>query len=248
MDSTRYDVFLSHATEDKPVARRLYDRLTAAGLRIWFDERVLMLGEGVRAGIDQGLSRSAHGLLLLTPTFFAKTWTKAELDALVAADTVGTKVLPVLHDMTIDDLRRVSPIMAGKVALSTADGLDAVCASVLAACRPGASLPARAHATPSQVTVTRSQGPFYTRLEAVFWLDFKHRLAYERKDRFIAGGDVTLRADDEEVFRANLWQAAVGHTRAEFTLEGLPCDLTIVGLGVGMRVTVRVNGQRLMRF
>ena len=37
-----YDLFLSHAREDKDgIARPLYEALTAAGISVWFDEAVL---------------------------------------------------------------------------------------------------------------------------------------------------------------------------------------------------------------
>jgi hypothetical protein len=57
-----WDVFVSHAGEDKAdVARLLTDALTAAGLRVWLDENELQLGDSNRAKIDHGLAHSRSG-------------------------------------------------------------------------------------------------------------------------------------------------------------------------------------------
>jgi hypothetical protein len=37
-DDFKYDVFLSHSSQDKAVVRPLAERLRADGLRVWFDE------------------------------------------------------------------------------------------------------------------------------------------------------------------------------------------------------------------
>ena len=52
----RFDIFLSHASEDKETfARPLAEQLQAAGLRVWFDEFTLTVGDGLRRSIDRGL-------------------------------------------------------------------------------------------------------------------------------------------------------------------------------------------------
>jgi len=37
----QFDVFLSHNQADKPRVRQLAERLRAAGLHVWFEERVI---------------------------------------------------------------------------------------------------------------------------------------------------------------------------------------------------------------
>ena len=45
-----WDVFISHASEDKDnVARPLAQALRAEGYRVWFDEFTLTVGDGLRA-------------------------------------------------------------------------------------------------------------------------------------------------------------------------------------------------------
>jgi len=51
-----YDVFISHASEDKEaVARPLARHLQELGLRVWIDECELTLGDSLRRKIDAGL-------------------------------------------------------------------------------------------------------------------------------------------------------------------------------------------------
>jgi hypothetical protein len=55
----QWDVFISHATEDKDeVARPLAQALHNAGLRVWLDENELQLGDSLRAKIDHGLANA----------------------------------------------------------------------------------------------------------------------------------------------------------------------------------------------
>ena len=42
-----FDVFISHATEDKDFAGPLAHELRSAGLRVWFDEFELGLGDSL---------------------------------------------------------------------------------------------------------------------------------------------------------------------------------------------------------
>jgi hypothetical protein len=50
-----WDAFISHASEDKDqIARPLYLQLQELGLRIWFDEFTLTVGDSLRRSIDKG--------------------------------------------------------------------------------------------------------------------------------------------------------------------------------------------------
>lgn len=100
-----YDVFISHASEDKKdVARPLADALTQAHLRVWLDAQELTLGDSLPQKIDEGLRRSRFGVVILSRHFFSKSWPRAELDALVARQMREKTILPVLHGLAQDDL------------------------------------------------------------------------------------------------------------------------------------------------
>jgi TIR domain len=57
-----YDVFISHAFEDKAdVARPLAQLLERSGLRVWFDEAELTPGNSLSSAIDAGLATPDMG-------------------------------------------------------------------------------------------------------------------------------------------------------------------------------------------
>lgn len=125
----RFDLFLSHASEDKEeIARPLYNALTAAGVSVWFDEAVLDLGDSLRQKIDEGLSRCRYGVVILSPTFFSKQWPQRELDGLVARETAsGEKaILPIWHDVDQNAVAAYSPTLADRVAAFSTQGVDAL--------------------------------------------------------------------------------------------------------------------------
>ncbi len=65
-----WDLFISHASEDKDeIARPLADQLVEAGLKVWFDEYELTVGDSLRRSIDQGLAQSRFGVVILKRTF-----------------------------------------------------------------------------------------------------------------------------------------------------------------------------------
>jgi hypothetical protein len=117
-----WDVFISHATEDKDVlARPLAGELRSLGVRVWIDEQELKIGDSLRRKIDQGLRQSKFGVVILSKAFFGKEWPQKELDALVAREGSGEKViLPVWHDVTFAEVQQRSLLLADrKAALSS---------------------------------------------------------------------------------------------------------------------------------
>jgi hypothetical protein len=116
-----YDVFISHATEDKEgVVRPLAHALNSGGLKVWYDEFELRIGDSLRRKIDSGLARSRFGIVVLSRAFFRKGWTNYELDGLVTLAISGEQVLlPIWHEITKQELLDFSPSLADKVARST---------------------------------------------------------------------------------------------------------------------------------
>ena len=137
-DHREFDVFISHASEDKddivrPLAHALRDR----GLSVWYDEFVLKIGDSLRRRIDEGIGRSRFGLVVFSGPFFAKGWPQHELDGLVTMSVDGRQVLlPIWHKITKDEVVAASPSLADKVALRTADyGVDEIADEVAAVIR-----------------------------------------------------------------------------------------------------------------
>lgn len=116
-----YDVFISHASEDKEeIVRPLADALEAAGVSVFYDDFELRIGNSLRRTIDKGLANSRFGVVVLSENFFRKGWPKYELDGLVTKGIDGDQViLPIWHNISKAQVMTESPSLADKLARST---------------------------------------------------------------------------------------------------------------------------------
>lgn len=132
-----WDVFISHASEDKRVvAEPLFSALESAGLSIWYDRVELRLGDSLRNRIDDGLAHSRFGVVVLSPAFFAKHWPQQELNGLAQREVDGKKVLlPVWYNITAEEVRSHSPLLADRVAVGWTEGIEAVVAQIIGVVR-----------------------------------------------------------------------------------------------------------------
>ena len=128
----KWDIFVSHAYEDKVFARALADALSLRDLSVWFDEFELKVGDSLRRSIDSGLSESRFGIVILSPDFFAKEWTKKELDALTSRESEGEKIiLPIWHNISAQEIRKYSPMLADRFAIDSAVGIEKIVEGLL---------------------------------------------------------------------------------------------------------------------
>lgn len=133
-------MFVCHASEDKDeIARPLAHALRDAGFAVWYDEFALKLGDSLRRSIERGIVTAQHGIVILSPHFFAKNWPQAELDGLFAINIAsGNSIIPVWHGIDQADVLRKSPLLADRIASKTADGLDRVVTQILDTIEPNA--------------------------------------------------------------------------------------------------------------
>lgn len=107
-------------------------------MKVWFDTFTLTVGDSLRRSIDRGLAQSRFGIVVLSEAFFQKQWPQLELDGLVARESAGVKViLPVWHKIEESRVRNYSPMLADRVAVSSARGLDYVVQQLLQVIKPG---------------------------------------------------------------------------------------------------------------
>jgi TIR domain len=124
-----YDVFVSHASEDKEtIARPLAEALAQGGWSVWLDELELTVGDSLSGRIDAGLANARFGVVILSPAFFSKPWPQRELAGLAAREIdSGSKViLPVWHDVDHQFIVQHSPVLADRLGVRTNVGIAAV--------------------------------------------------------------------------------------------------------------------------
>jgi TIR domain len=124
----RWDLFISHAAEDKQdAAIPLIEALERAGMTVWFDAYELKIGDSLREKIDSGLGACQYGVIILSPNFIAKQWPRRELNALFALEEDGRpRILPVWHNLDRTALVSYSPILADRIAGNTGQGFNSL--------------------------------------------------------------------------------------------------------------------------
>ncbi|AYG08878.1 TIR domain-containing protein [Pseudomonas fluorescens] len=127
------DVFLCHAWDDRHgPAKELHELLVAAGVKVWFSERDLGLGVPMMRTIDKGLANSRIGLVLVTPALLTRLPKESVADKELSALLAGNQLVPIVHNTTYEALRNVSPLLASRSGLDTAEDSMAVVAAKIA--------------------------------------------------------------------------------------------------------------------
>lgn len=94
MEDKKYDLFISHASEDKDeIVRPMATILERLSVRVWYDEFSLQLGDSLTASIDKGLRLSRYGLLVLSKAFIGKNWPDYEYRSLLTRQIDGESVI-----------------------------------------------------------------------------------------------------------------------------------------------------------
>lgn len=116
------DVFLCHAWDDRQgVAKELHELLVAAGVKVWFSEKDLGLGVPMMRAIDKGLANSRIGLVLVTPALLERLPKEGVADKELSVLLAGNQLVPIVHKTTYAALRNVSPMLASRSGLDTAE-------------------------------------------------------------------------------------------------------------------------------
>lgn len=132
LDPREYDTFLSYARLDgEEVATELRDELEKRSVAVWFDSVAIQPGKSQALQMDRGLQRARSGIALLTPAYLAgRFWTERELGALLGKSTL----IPVLHNVTFDDVKEYSGILPDLAGFTTAnDSIEEIADKIAAA-------------------------------------------------------------------------------------------------------------------
>jgi hypothetical protein len=128
------DAFLCHAWDDRlGIAKDLVDLLVARGATVWFSENDVGLGKPLLRAIDKGLANSRIGIVLVTPALISRIKGEGSIADLELSTLLRRNVLvPVVHDTSYEALQAVSPMLASRSGLNTAEDSMAVVADKLA--------------------------------------------------------------------------------------------------------------------
>lgn len=76
-----YQVFISHATADKWIARTICEKIEAVGATTFRDDRDIEGGDDIPEEIRRQIKRSKEILVLLTPQSIGRQWVILEVGA-----------------------------------------------------------------------------------------------------------------------------------------------------------------------
>ncbi|MEO8403675.1 MAG: TIR domain-containing protein [Chitinophagaceae bacterium] len=189
-----WDVFISHASEDKDdIVFPLANALKECGVSVWLDSQQLEIGDSLRQKIDEGLSKSRFGIVIMSESFFKKLWTSKELDGLTARERNGFKViLPVWHKVTGEEIAKFSPLLAGILAAQSHQGVNKIAKDI-------ALVVSKEKRTSSYKTANKNEADSENKNHyANFELEFGNAVGFYKSSQFESAFSIF-----EEVFRQN---------------------------------------------
>jgi internalin A len=99
----KWDVFLCHASADKPIIRKIAHDLKERGIQYWLDEEKIDPGDNFIDKITDALQRSRNILPCISKNQLTSGWSKAEYQNILVRMIGGTshqRIIPVILDET----------------------------------------------------------------------------------------------------------------------------------------------------
>ena len=119
-----YDIFISYANKDKAeLIEDLYQSLNKLGVSIFYDKESLEWGDNWKDWILKGTKKAEFAIIVISENFFDREWTERELaEFLNRQNRNGQKlILPILHNITVDQLKEKYPSIADIQAIDSSD-------------------------------------------------------------------------------------------------------------------------------
>jgi RNA-directed DNA polymerase len=157
-----YDVFVSHASEDKEeVARPIFEACAKLGLKVFLDEAHIGWGQSFTQKINTALGSARTVLVIISSTSVAKEWPVVEVNTALSLEVTGQKkVVPLL--VGDPDLSKL-PLIKGKDSMTWSGDAMAVAKRVQAAVTGAAprrpAMQAASKTTPGQKTAPPRPAP-----------------------------------------------------------------------------------------
>ncbi|QFZ18433.1 TIR domain-containing protein [Saccharothrix syringae] len=108
-DDYRYDVFLCHSSEDKPVVLEVLKRLEEARLECWYDDKDMWPGDTTLSTIEYGVKHSRRILIFASRSYSKSAWTALETAIFTHLQVKNPvdraiQILVIDQDFDVDDL------------------------------------------------------------------------------------------------------------------------------------------------
>jgi hypothetical protein len=91
------EVFLSHASQDDPMARRIAQLLCAHSVPVWFSPVNIVGAQQWHDEIGAALQRCDWFALLLSPDAVSSEWVKRELHFALRSDRYNNRIIPIRY-------------------------------------------------------------------------------------------------------------------------------------------------------
>jgi hypothetical protein len=92
------NLFLCHASEDKPFVDQLVGEMDKRAIFAWYDKREIFVGDSIVEKINKGLKRSDYLVTVLSSKSVAKPWVVREMSSSLMRqlNQKGIRILPIL--------------------------------------------------------------------------------------------------------------------------------------------------------
>lgn len=120
-DGEKWDIFLSHDSDDSQLADSIYSALEDRDIKCWLDDAVLELGDSLTQQIDHGLTNSDYAVIIVSENFVDNVgWASDEWEALRSRDAAEDEkvILPVWYNISKSKVQSFSPWLAEKIAIA----------------------------------------------------------------------------------------------------------------------------------
>lgn len=118
----KYDVFLSHSSLDKEIfVTELSEKLSEKGLNVFEDVKVFKIGHSQTDMMNMGILNSRFVIVFLSPNFIKSGWSQYEFKSFLNREINEKRIiiLPIWHDVSVEQVREYNPYLVDKFALST---------------------------------------------------------------------------------------------------------------------------------
>ncbi len=98
-----YTCFISYSSKDQEFADRLYADLQSKGVRCWFAQEDMKIGDKIRPRLDESIRMYDKLLLILSEHYVESNWVEYEVETALSKETEGkpTVLFPICLDDTV---------------------------------------------------------------------------------------------------------------------------------------------------